>query len=102
MNERNKPTSQSTYFRIYIIVLGAYAGLRVVFATLQKIPACHRLSEISDQSFFQFFKWIYQVSPVKFLGFESFQEWLLVSFSNIFYQVVLFFPGTILCGPWPL
>ncbi|KAH7865146.1 hypothetical protein Vadar_002820 [Vaccinium darrowii] len=60
LNERNKPTSQSTYFRIYIIVLGAYAGLRVVFAMLQKIPACHRLSEISDQSFFQFFKWIYQ------------------------------------------
>ncbi|KAF7135954.1 hypothetical protein RHSIM_Rhsim08G0183600 [Rhododendron simsii] len=60
LGERNQGFSQSTYFRIYILVLGAYAGLRIIFATLLKFPACHRLSEISDQSFFQFFKWIYQ------------------------------------------
>ncbi|PSR89496.1 Callose synthase [Actinidia chinensis var. chinensis] len=58
MQERSR--SESTYFRIYILVLGVYAGLRVVFAMLLKFPACHALSEISDQSFFQFFKWIYQ------------------------------------------
>ncbi|KAL6997050.1 Callose synthase 10, variant 2 [Sarracenia purpurea var. burkii] len=60
LEERNKPTSESTYFRIYILVLGVYAGLRIVFATLLKFPVFHALSEISDQSFFQFFKWIYQ------------------------------------------
>ncbi|KAI8543872.1 hypothetical protein RHMOL_Rhmol08G0252700 [Rhododendron molle] len=60
LGERNQGFSQSTYFRIYILVLGAYAGLRIIFATLLKFPACHRFSEISDQSFFQFFKWIYQ------------------------------------------
>ena len=42
-------------------MLGIYAGLRLVFASLLKIPACHVFSEKSDQSFFQFFKWIYQV-----------------------------------------
>lgn len=58
--ERNKNTSDSLYFRIYVLVLGVYAGLRILFALLLKLPSCHRLSEMSDQSFFQFFKWIYQ------------------------------------------
>lgn len=60
LEERNKNTSDSFYFRIYVLVLGVYAGLRLVFAFLLKFPACHRLSEMSDQSFLQFFKWIYQ------------------------------------------
>uniref|UniRef100_A0A5B7BUS1 1,3-beta-glucan synthase n=1 Tax=Davidia involucrata TaxID=16924 RepID=A0A5B7BUS1_DAVIN len=60
LEERNKQSSESFYFRIYIIVLGVYAGIRLVFAMLLKFPACHALSEMSDQSFFQFFKWIYQ------------------------------------------
>ncbi|XP_050224596.1 callose synthase 10 [Mercurialis annua] len=60
LDERNDPNSNSFYFRIYILVLGVYAALRLVFALLLKFPACHTLSDISDQSFFQFFKWIYQ------------------------------------------
>ncbi|KAL2492350.1 Callose synthase 10 [Abeliophyllum distichum] len=60
LEERNKNTSDSFYFRIYVLVLGVEAGLRLVFALLLKFPACHRLSEMSDQSFLQFFKWIYQ------------------------------------------
>ncbi|KAL5544007.1 hypothetical protein UlMin_007791 [Ulmus minor] len=60
LEERNHRNSNSMYFRIYILVLGVYAAIRVTFALLLKIPACHRLSEMSDQSFFQFFKWIYQ------------------------------------------
>ncbi|KAM7274363.1 hypothetical protein ACFE04_029027 [Oxalis oulophora] len=60
MEENNKQTSDSIYFRIYILVLGVYAAIRLVFALFLKIPACHSLSAMSDQSFFQFFKWIYQ------------------------------------------
>ncbi|CAK9160752.1 unnamed protein product, partial [Ilex paraguariensis] len=60
LQERSRSTSDSFYFRIYILVLGVYAALRLVFAILLKLPACHALSEVSDQSFFQFFKWIYQ------------------------------------------
>ncbi|CAI0446349.1 unnamed protein product [Linum tenue] len=61
LDERNsRGSSNSFYFRIYILVLGGYAALRLVFALLLKFPACHTLSDISDQSFFQFFKWIYQ------------------------------------------
>ncbi|XP_057970390.1 callose synthase 10 [Malania oleifera] len=60
LEERNDAGSNSFYFRIYILALGAYAGLRLFLAMLLKFPACHSLSEMSDQSFFQFFKWIYQ------------------------------------------
>ncbi|XP_059644650.1 callose synthase 10 isoform X2 [Cornus florida] len=60
LQERNKQFSDSFYFRIYVIVLGVYAAVRLVFALLLKFPACHSLSRMSDQSFFQFFKWIYQ------------------------------------------
>ena len=62
MDERRD--SDSYYFRIYILVLGVYAGGRVVFAMLLKLPASHSPSEMSDQSFFQFFKWIYQVGII--------------------------------------
>ncbi|WOL18279.1 callose synthase 10 [Canna indica] len=61
LDERNKTNSDSTYFRIYILILGVYVAIRLTFAALVKIPACHRLSTLSDGwPFFQFFKWIYQ------------------------------------------
>lgn len=60
LEEMNKNNSDSTYFRIYILVVGVYAALRLVLGLLLKLPACHSLSQMSDQPFFQFFKWIYQ------------------------------------------
>ncbi|KAF8021555.1 hypothetical protein BT93_G1872 [Corymbia citriodora subsp. variegata] len=60
VDEMNKKNSDSTYFRIYILVVGVYAALRLVLGLLLKLPACHSLSQMSDQPFFQFFKWIYQ------------------------------------------
>ncbi|XP_072977021.1 callose synthase 10 isoform X1 [Typha angustifolia] len=61
LDERNNRNSDSTYFRLYVLVLGVYAAIRMTFALLVKIPACHTLSDISDRwPFFQFFKWIYQ------------------------------------------
>ncbi|XP_021762040.1 callose synthase 10-like [Chenopodium quinoa] len=60
LQDWNKQQTNSSSFRIYILMLGAYAGVRFVFGVLLKIPACHTLSKKSDQSFFQFFKWIYQ------------------------------------------
>lgn len=59
LDERNH-SSDTTYFRIYVLVVGVYAAVRLSMAILLKIPACHTLSTYSDQSFFQFFKWIYQ------------------------------------------
>ena len=63
LQERNSNSSDNSfYFRIYLLVLGVYAAIRLFLALLLKFPACHALSEMSDQFFFQFFKWIYQVS----------------------------------------
>uniref|UniRef100_A0A0D9WKZ0 1,3-beta-glucan synthase n=1 Tax=Leersia perrieri TaxID=77586 RepID=A0A0D9WKZ0_9ORYZ len=65
LEEKNARNSDSTYFRIYVLVLGGYAAVRLFFALMAKIPACHRLSNFSDGSqFFQFFKWIYQIRPL--------------------------------------
>lgn len=61
LQERNDHNSNSFYFRIYILILGVYAAVRAFLALLLKFPACHTLSEMTDQSFFQFFKWIYEV-----------------------------------------
>jgi callose synthase len=60
LDERNKPNQNEFFFHLYILVLGCYAAVRLIFGLLVKLPACHALSEMSDQSFFQFFKWIYQ------------------------------------------
>ncbi|URD86784.1 callose synthase [Musa troglodytarum] len=61
LDERNNRNSDSTYFRIYTLILGVYVVVRVTFAALVKIPACHSLSDMSDRwPFFQFFKWIYE------------------------------------------
>ncbi|KAJ8450624.1 hypothetical protein Cgig2_020261 [Carnegiea gigantea] len=60
LGEWNRQQTNSFYFRIYILVLGVYAAVRLVFAVFLKFPACHSLSRMSDQRFFQFFKWIYQ------------------------------------------
>lgn len=62
MDERTHKNSDSTYFRIYLLVVGVYTAVRAAFAFLAKIPALHVVSELSDRwPFFQFFKWIYQV-----------------------------------------
>lgn len=65
--EKNDQNSESIYFQIYVLVLGVYAAVRISFAFLVKFPAIHSLSEKSDPwSFFQFFKWIYEVDIIIF------------------------------------
>lgn len=85
LQERNSNSSDNSfYFRIYLLVLGVYAALRLFLAMLLKFPACHSLSEMSDQSFFQFFKWIYQVSYISLLI-------LAILFSSIFLCILTCF-----------
>ncbi|ESQ52310.1 hypothetical protein EUTSA_v10016126mg [Eutrema salsugineum] len=60
LQERTKRNPNEFFFRLYILVLGCYAAVRLIFGLLVKLPACHALSAMSDQTFFQFFKWIYQ------------------------------------------
>lgn len=87
LQERKNPNSDSFYFRIYIIVLGVYAALRLVLAMLLKFPSCHALSEMSDQAFFRFFKWIYQERYYVGRGlFESTSDY----FRYVVYWLVIF------------
>ncbi|CAA6653832.1 unnamed protein product [Spirodela intermedia] len=61
LKEKSRPNSNSSYFRIYILIMGIYTAIRASFALLVKFPACHGLSDVSEKwPFFQFFKWIYQ------------------------------------------
>lgn len=87
LEERNKNNSNSFYFRIYVLVLGVYAGVRVLFALLLKFPSCHRLSEMSDHPFFQFFKWIYEERY--FVG-RGLVEKTTDYMSYVFYWLVIF------------
>ncbi|KAL8142008.1 hypothetical protein V2J09_015040 [Rumex salicifolius] len=86
LEERSKH-GDPMYFRIYILVLGVYAAVRFVFAMLLKFPCSHALSGMSDQPFFQFFKWIYQERYFVGRGlFESLKDYL----SYVFFWLVIF------------
>ncbi|XP_031502410.1 callose synthase 10 isoform X1 [Nymphaea colorata] len=61
MQDRSREPLNSIYFRIYILILGVYAALRLFLAVLLKFPACHTLSDKCDRwSVFQFFQWMYE------------------------------------------
>ncbi|XP_011072986.1 callose synthase 10 [Sesamum indicum] len=87
LEEMNTNASDSVYFRIYVLVLGVYAGFRVVLALLLKFPSCHRISEMSDHPFFQFFKWIYEERY--FVG-RGLVERTSDYISYVFYWLVIF------------
>ncbi|KAL0318851.1 UNVERIFIED_CONTAM: Callose synthase 10 [Sesamum angustifolium] len=87
LDEMNTNASDSVYFRIYVLVLGVYAGSRMFLALLLKFPSCHRISEMSDHPFFQFFKWIYEERY--FVG-RGLVERTSDYISYVFYWVVIF------------
>lgn len=88
MDETNSSNSDSTYYRIYLLVLGVYAAIRLSFGLLVKIPACHKLSEISDRhAFFQFFKWIYEVGNITQSDNYIMQSMYMRSCINIHMQI---------------
>jgi len=69
-------------------------------------PACHSLSEMSDQSFFRFFKWIYQASLILFglkwgpNNFYMAMAKMVIDVLSAF--LILHIPGALLCWTWPL
>ncbi|EPS65192.1 hypothetical protein M569_09586, partial [Genlisea aurea] len=87
LEDWNRNGSGSIYFRIYVLVLGVYAGVQLIFSLLLKFPSCHKISELSDQSFFQFFKWIYQERY--FVG-RGLVEKMSDYISYVFFWLVIF------------
>lgn len=61
LKEESKPNSNPVVFRIYIFVVGIYAGVQLFLAVLMRIPACHRMTNKCDRSpVIRFFKWMRQ------------------------------------------
>lgn len=62
LQEESKRNSNSVIFRLYVIVIGIYAGVQFLISFLMRIPACHRLTNECDRwPFIRFVKWMRQV-----------------------------------------
>ncbi|KAK9273813.1 hypothetical protein L1049_018624 [Liquidambar formosana] len=65
LQEQSKTNSSSVIFRMYVIVLGIYAGVQSFLGFLMRIPACHRLTNQCDQwPLVRFVKWMHQIKPL--------------------------------------
>ncbi|KAG8637297.1 hypothetical protein MANES_15G103700v8 [Manihot esculenta] len=61
LQEENKQNSGSVIFRLYLIIIGIYAGIQFFISFLMRIPACHRMTNQCDQSpIVRFIKWMRQ------------------------------------------
>ncbi|XP_059430070.1 callose synthase 9 [Corylus avellana] len=61
LQEESKPNSKSVIFRLYVIVVGIYAGVQFFISFFMRIPACHRLTNQCDRwPLIRFAKWMRQ------------------------------------------
>ncbi|MFS7907498.1 putative 1,3-beta-glucan synthase [Helianthus anomalus] len=61
LRETTNSISGSIVFKIYIIVLGIYAGIQFFWSSLSRIPSCHRLfNRCDNSSVVRLVKWIHQ------------------------------------------
>ncbi|PON48805.1 Glycosyl transferase [Parasponia andersonii] len=61
LQEENKRNGNPVIFRLYMIVIGIYAGLQFFISFLMRIPACHQLTNQCDRwPFIRFVNWMRQ------------------------------------------
>ncbi|XP_020235310.1 callose synthase 9 [Cajanus cajan] len=61
LQEESKRNANSVVFRLYVIVIGIYAGVQIFISFLMRIPACHRLTNQCDRwPLIRFVKWLRQ------------------------------------------
>ncbi|KAK4380701.1 hypothetical protein RND71_002563 [Anisodus tanguticus] len=61
LEDNSNQNSNSTVFRLYVVVLAIYAGIHFFVSFLLRIPACHRLTNRCDSwSVIRFIKWMHQ------------------------------------------
>ncbi|KAL2323845.1 hypothetical protein Fmac_022903 [Flemingia macrophylla] len=61
LQEESKRNANSVVFRLYVIVIGIYAGVQIFISFLMRIPACHRLTNQCDRwPLIRFVKWMRQ------------------------------------------
>ncbi|KAL3828142.1 hypothetical protein ACJIZ3_016944 [Penstemon smallii] len=57
----SNPRADSIIYRVYVIILSIYVGVKFCLSLLMRIPACHRLSSRGDRwSLIRFIKWMHQ------------------------------------------
>lgn len=62
LQEESKSNGNSVVFRLYVIVIGIYAGVQFFISFLMRIPACHRLTnQCGRWPLVHFVKWLRQV-----------------------------------------
>lgn len=61
LQEESKQNSNSVFLRLYMIVVGIYAGVQFFISILMRIPACHTMTNQCDHwPFIRFIKWMRQ------------------------------------------
>ncbi|XP_050219480.1 callose synthase 9 [Mercurialis annua] len=61
LQEQSKQNSSSVILRLYVIIIGIYAGVQFFISILMRIPACHTLTNQCDHwSIIRFLKWMRQ------------------------------------------
>ncbi|KAH1140700.1 hypothetical protein AAZX31_10G279900 [Glycine max] len=61
LQEESNINGNSVVFRLYVIVIGIYAGVQFFISFLMRIPACHRLTNQCDRfPLISFVKWLRQ------------------------------------------
>ncbi|RDX70037.1 Callose synthase 9, partial [Mucuna pruriens] len=61
LQEESKRNANTVIFRLYVIVIGIYAGVQFLISFLMRIPACHRLTNQCDRlPLIRFVKWMRQ------------------------------------------
>ncbi|QCE05705.1 callose synthase [Vigna unguiculata] len=61
LQEESKANGNTVIFRLYVIIIGIYAGVQVFISFLMRIPACHRLTNQCDRwPLIRFVKWLRQ------------------------------------------
>ncbi|KAF5822901.1 putative 1,3-beta-glucan synthase [Helianthus annuus] len=61
LRDTTNSISGSIVFKIYIIVLGIYAGIQFFWSSMSRIPSCHRLfNRCDNSSVVRLVKWIHQ------------------------------------------
>ncbi|GFZ18220.1 glucan synthase-like 10 [Actinidia rufa] len=61
LQQKSKSNELSTLFKVYIIVLGIYAGVQIFISFLMRIPAFHRLANQCDHwPLIRLIKWMHQ------------------------------------------
>lgn len=96
LQEESKPNANSVIFRLYLIVIGIYAGVQFFISFFMRIPACHRLTNQCDRwPLLRFVKWMRQVFIFLFnIFFSNLLTSLFCGFHhllNFFMLILLFF-----------